>query len=359
LNSAKVNPDKEFVRNDSARNNLLEVSPSIGKLWVVKHRDDILKTINAIIESKGNHVTLKIHQCLDFLKSNSYTEDDGVLDVDNDFINGKRFETFESVMLKLPPSFFISELRMRKKNERADGSEITFASMSSGERQLLYAMSYVFYHIKNIASIKENGKRIVGYHHINLIFDEAELYYHPEYQRQFIKRILDCLAMCHINRTNIRSINLLIVTHSPFILSDIPETNILFLTKDKSERSGAPQLTLGANIYDLLKGGFFLEYAMGDFVQTKLQDFINLYHKSDPTKQRDLFLAKRDEYAFTIAHLGEDYLRQSFQTMFEELSLKYNLQDEKQRILRELEKLEQEQNRLKQKLIENETSGIS
>ncbi len=33
-------------------------------------------------------------------------------------------------------------------------------------------------------------KRIVGYHHINLIFDEAELYYHPEYQRQYIRKAI-------------------------------------------------------------------------------------------------------------------------------------------------------------------------
>ena len=83
--------------------------------------------------------------------------------------------------------------------------------MSSGERQLLYSLSYIYYHIKNIASNKKEGKRVVGYHHINLIFDEAELYYHPEFQRVFVKRLLERLAMCHINRTNIRSINIMIL----------------------------------------------------------------------------------------------------------------------------------------------------
>ena len=124
---------------------------------------------------------------------------------------------------------------------------------------MLYSLSYIYYHIKNIASIKENGKRVVGYHHVNLIFDEAELYYHPEYQRQYITRLLEHLAMCNINRTNIRSINVMIITHSPFILSDLPDTSILFLRKDEDKKEDVPQKTLGANIYDLLKSGFFLD----------------------------------------------------------------------------------------------------
>lgn len=61
--------------------------------------------------------------------------------------------------------------------------------MSSGERQMLYSLSYVLYHIKNIQSVKEDENR-VGYHNICLIFDEVELYYHPDYQRRFLGMLL-------------------------------------------------------------------------------------------------------------------------------------------------------------------------
>lgn len=205
-------------------------------------------------------------------------------------------------------------------DQKDNSQEITLQSMSSGEKQMLYSLSYIFYHIKNIASIKsENGKRVVGYHHINLIFDEAELYYHPEYQRQYIKRLLERLAMCHINRTNIRSINIIIVTHSPFILSDLPETNILFLDKSEEYTNEKTSTTLGANIYDLLKNGFFLEYAIGDLIQMKLREILDLYYEDDMNKQQRIFVEKKDHIKFTIDHLGEEYIRSNFNQIYKQL----------------------------------------
>ena len=191
---------------------------------------------------------------------------------------------------------------------------------------MMYSLSYIFYHIKNIASIKgENGKRVVGYHHVNLIFDEAELYYHPEYQRQYVKRLLERMAMCHINRTNIRSINIIIITHSPFILSDIPEPNILFLHRGDENIEVEPGRTLGANVYDLLRNGFFLDYAIGDLVQMKLQEIMDVYYmgkdEKEKEKQRMTFIKKKAEFKYTIDHLGEDYLRNCFTNIYEQLEI--------------------------------------
>lgn len=208
--------------------------------------------------------------------------------------------------------------------------------MSSGERQLLYSMSYIFYHIKNIASVQEDGKR-VGYHHINLIFDEAELYYHPEFQRVFVKRLLDNLALCNIDQRVIRSINIIIVTHSPFLLSDIPETNILFLGDEEQE---ANQKTFGANIYDLLKSGFFMESAIGGFAEQKLNDLMEVYYNKDTEKQKKEFNAKYDELKFTAEHVADVYLRKSFLFMFHELEQKFKPDSAKLRMEEELRDME-------------------
>ena len=61
------------------------------------------------------------------------------------------------------------------------------------------------------------------------MMDEAELYFHPEYQRKLIANMIDMVAACHINASKIRSVNLIIATHSPFVLSDIPKSRILYL----------------------------------------------------------------------------------------------------------------------------------
>lgn len=216
-----------------------------------------------------------------------------------------------------------------------------------GKGRCCIVLSYIFYHIKNIASIKgENGKRVVGYHHINLIFDEAELYYHPEYQRQYVKRLLERMAMCHINRTNIRSINIIIITHSPFILSDIPEPNILFLHREDENIEVEPGRTLGANVYDLLRNGFFLDYAIGDLVQMKLQEIMDVYYmgkdEKEKEKQRMTFIKKKAEFKYTIDHLGEEYLRRNFLRMFEELELKEGKVSRKAQIKNKIGKLQKE-----------------
>ena len=224
--------------------------------------------------------------------------------------------------------------------------------MSSGERQMLYSLSYIFYHIKNIASIKEDGKRVVGYHHVNLIFDEAELYYHPEYQRQYVTRLLEHLAMCNINRTNIRSINIMIITHSPFILSDLPETNILFLRKGDDEKEDVPQKTLGANIYDLLKSGFFLDYAIGDVAQRKLQEIMDVYYNLEGDAQKDAFEKRKKEFKFTIEHLGEDYLRRNFMHMYEELERKTVGVSRKEQLAARINSLQEEMDSLKAEMEE-------
>ena len=222
---------------------------------------------------------------------------------------------------------------------------------------MLYSLSYIYYHIKNIASIKgENGKRVVGYHHIHLIFDEAELYYHPEFQRVFIKRLLERLALCHINRVNIRSINIMIVTHSPFILSDIPESNVLYLGKEESSEVGN---TFGANIYDLLRDSFFLTSDIGELAHSKIDEMIKLYHQADSENKRKTFEEKYDEFVFVHEHLGEAYLKKTYGYMLEQLQKQYKPKKAMEMWRQRLSELNKERDWLNTLLDNNESSQIS
>lgn len=324
--------------------------------WYKDHIQHLLEIINDIADNTNSHITLKIHQCLNYLTQHKYLKDEDCLDVDVDLLQNKKYETYDDMMKYLAPSFFSTEVVYRRidtksTNKKDNSHEITLQSMSSGEKQMLYSLSYIFYHIKNIASIKsENGKRIVGYHHINLIFDEAELYYHPEYQRQYIRKLLEHLAMCHINRTNIRSINIIIVTHSPFILSDLPDTNILFLDKNQEYTNKKQGTTLGANIYELLKNGFFLEYAIGDFIQMKLREILDLYYEDDIDKQQRIFLEKKDSIKFTIDHLGEEYIRNNFNQIYIQLEQRIYHKSQEEQIMDKIRYHEEQINSLKDKL---------
>lgn len=171
----------------------------------------------------------------------------------------------------LPPPIF--SLKIELESILEPGKEkITVDKLSSGEQQLIHSTSTIFYHLNNIYSVKATSL-INKYNCINLIFDEIELYFHPEYQRKFLKSILDGLKN---NQFDNIKINILFVTHSPFILSDIPSENILKLDEGKVVISEVSENTFGANIHDLLANDFFLKDGfMGDFAKSKINEIIN------------------------------------------------------------------------------------
>lgn len=147
---------------------------------------------------------------------------------------------------------------------------IPFTGLSSGERQIAYTLGNVLYHLVNLnstlhdVSIEKEHLSFLKYHHVCMLMDEVELYYHPDLQRKFVKLLLDSITSVPLD--NIYDINITLVTHSPFVLSDIPQSNILCLQKGESEsRQGQ---TFGANIVDLLNESFFLQGTIGDIAQS-------------------------------------------------------------------------------------------
>lgn len=237
--------------------------------WIKKHKKLFYKVVNRLCNHKlDSHINLKIRQCLNFVDSSVYTKDEGIVDIVT-IIKGKTVETFDDAVRLLPPSFFSIDLKLKKTdNEEMEKKkeEITISTLSSGERQMLYTMSYVLYHVKNIQSVKNSGN-CHQFHHINLIFDEAELYYHPEYQKQFVKKLIDYIAKCNLDNRIIKSINVIIATHSPFVLTDIFTQNTLYLVDGK--RKMVERQSFGANYYDMLHDSFFFDDTALGSVSTK------------------------------------------------------------------------------------------
>ncbi len=303
------------------------------------------KIINKLIHEKS-HITTKVHQCLYFIEHDNYKDKSGVLPIDK-LIN-HQYESYDDVLNLLPPPFYSIDIRFKKATTTditysiSDQQLLSFQTMSSGERQLLYSLSYVLYHIKNLSSIIPDANR-VKYKHLNLIFDEAELYYHPEYQRIFIKRLLESLACFDLSK-DIDSINIIIVTHSPFILSDIPTGNILFL----GNGSKKPQ-TFGANIYDLLKGSFFMDYAIGGIAKYKIDEIIGIYKERNCDKRRKDFLKKKRSLQFTVDTIADDYLHKVIHRMYDEMDAEY-CNTNKTKLLASIKQKEEELKQLKKKL---------
>ena len=239
--------------------------------------------IDAIIEkitSELDHITVKVHQCLHYANERMFPKNLTHKDVNELFDSYRgQVKNYDEMMKLLPPSFFNIDLDMRKQKERPEkrsafglGEQFKLGTMSSGERQFLNSISYALYHIKNLEGVRD-GENRVHYNHINLVLDEAELYYHPEYQRRYIKMLLETLSWCNFSGEKIRSINIIVVTHSPFILSDIVNDNVLYLENGQAKKQDKE--TFGANYYDLLYNSFFFDRnAIGEISTEVITDLI-------------------------------------------------------------------------------------
>ncbi len=162
-----------------------------------------------------------------------------------------------------PPPFFQSEVMLEDIFSHA---RIDFCSLSSGERQIIYSVTGILYPLLNIDSISSGGvDNIIGYSNINVILEEIEQYFHPDMQRRLVKFLIDSIRQCSFQ--HLEAINIILITHSPFVLSDIPARNVLALTKDGMPLDEKEVIrSFGANIHDILHHPFFLkDGAVGEF----------------------------------------------------------------------------------------------
>lgn len=213
----------------------------------------------------------------------------------------------------LPPSFYTIDIKLTKKNN-LEAEAISLGRMSSGERQFLYTSSTFIYHILNLMSVQDS--RRVRYRNMNLVLDEVEICFHPEYQRQFISKLIEILTKFRLNRYC--SINILIATHSPFILSDIPKQNILYLKDGHCANDDVEINPLGANVNDILHQSFFLEHAfMGEYALKRIQNLVADIDNYGKKGNRNIEQLRQE-----ISLIGDKYLHQQLETL---LSFKENL----------------------------------
>lgn len=161
--------------------------------------------------------------------------------------------------------------------------------LSSGEESMLRLFSDLYYVFDRDYNIESNGAYNI-YNNENhryeqgnpcdtviLFLDEADLTLHPEWQRNLI-HILTAFLPAIYPAPNIKDIQIILSTHSPLLLGDVPEENITYLLAGnqihKGETSGMlalPGETFGQNIHVILKESFFLNKGtVGEFAANKI-----------------------------------------------------------------------------------------
>ena len=251
------------------------------------------------ILSDDSHITRKIRRTVNFLAlannvfCDSYKWDEAAFFNRFDFIDKSIFLkekdkdnlTIDDINDCLPPPFFEYELYMDKVLTDGIKPDISYRQISSGETQMLQTLSIHAYHISNLLSVPHNR---IKYDNINLVFDEVELCFHPEFQREFINRLIIMLKAFRDDykikgeskgETWKCFFNVLILTHSPFILSDIQPGRTLFL-----EESGEPNYvlskrsTFAGNIGEMFYESMFMENTVGQYAEKELNALISEFN---------------------------------------------------------------------------------
>lgn len=237
-----------------------------------------------------SHITTKIRQTLCFLVRGCYQEG---------FLNLKNAIKIQKIAMRsmkedweqqlpllysktedvLPSPIFNVSIILQEKHSKQD---ITLEKLSSGERQQIYTISSILYHLANINSVHHDAnKQRVAYNRVNVILEEIELYFHPEMQRNFLLYLLDGLRQMYMD--GIKAVSFLIVTHSPFVLSDIPATNIM--TLDDGVQQHLDLQSFGANIHDMLNTNFFMKKGckglFSEWVVKRIIQILNMYCKDN------------------------------------------------------------------------------
>jgi energy-coupling factor transporter ATP-binding protein EcfA2 len=287
--------------------------------------------INLLIKeilTDTTHATHKFYQTIHFLKYHHLSEildstnlqgkiriniSKLAFDIEDTIANlqNKRFGTIHFI----PPPFLDCEIILT--------GDVALQDLSSGEKQRIFSVTSLGYHLINLDS-NTNSENLNHYSYINIMFDEIELYFHPEMQQSFLKYLLDYLDTLEVQTDFV--INILFITHSPFILSDIPSDNILFL----GNKVPPGIKTFGANIHTLLAESFFLEHSfMGDFARTKINDLINFLIDESSSNSWN-----QDSAAQLISLIGEPLLKDRLLEIYKE---KYQKADTKEAKIRALE----------------------
>lgn len=255
----------------------------------------------------SSHITGKLFQALGYLIYDIYGDDKIGIPIElKEIKEDKRLVTtsekdnypgnFHSAykVCRFPSPIFDVTINVK---DTTTGREVDFETLSSGEKQLVFAVSSLLYHLNNIDSVSEdNNRRRIIYKHVNIILEEVELYFHPELQKRLVKYIIDGIGQ--LDFMSIQGINIILVTHSPFVLSDIPASNILALDKDGMPCKGIR--SFGSNIHDMLKDSFFLQTGWigvfsKDYIHRIIEELGNEERKTDAKERLHRSIMRIDE----------------------------------------------------------------
>ncbi len=151
-----------------------------------------------------------------------------------------------------------------------------------------------------------------------LLLDEPETFMHPEMCRNFVYWMGRILT----EHNKIPNVQVIMSTHSPFMLSDVHPNQIIKIRYDDYgmchvvENTGEP--TFAGDIYSIMANEFFLDYSIGELSKRCLQKILKILKEKEAIaeKSRDDIIQLQLLYS-AIPHIGDNIIRESLRHMIE------------------------------------------
>ncbi|MES9695618.1 AAA family ATPase, partial [Bacillus toyonensis] len=216
---------------------------------------------------------------------------------------------------------------------------IKFKNMSVGELELANG----FANLNAAIQVATHNKQIDS---VLLLLDEPDASFHPEWSRRYIYNICRFLNNNDFEREV--KFQILITTHSPFIISDIPREHITCINviekpfgNLKREVKKADFGLMG-NFYDIIKNDFFITSPIGEYAKTIFKEIVEKINDLEKKSKDEI-----DNLKGIISSIGDEMIRIKLQQLLNDKELE--LLPEEERIKGRIKELEMELKKLKNK----------
>lgn len=182
--------------------------------------------------------------------------------------------------------------------------------LSSGEASYLSLFSRIYDIIQSNQYGFDDREKLI------LFIDEGDVGFHPEWSRNLLNDLLNFLNLDFHSY----QFQIILTTHSPYILSDLPKENIRLFNREKDlppKIVESKSNTFGANIYDLMHDSFFMSNGfIGSFAEAKIDEIFSELSNKIENKKHKLKIDK-SYIKSIISIIGEPLIQRQLSLLYD------------------------------------------
>ena len=283
------------------------------KNYIKEYKDKKFKDVDFLLNSEYDEKLFKIFLEFDFKKVSL------ILKIFSKYFYIQDIKELQNNIKNNEILDFLLTYNIVKYNFIDSNKNITFNDLSDGEKKLLG-----FY------TLFSNKIKYCMYTDKFILIDEPDIFLHPNWQKNFVKELIYFLKLNY----NYSKLHIFVTSHSPFILSDLPKENIIFLEDGEQKYPFKDKQTFGANIHTLLSDGFFMsDGLMGEFAKGKIEEIKKFYElvkkcekvikeseKVESTIQ-NIYLGYEKDFKHIQSIIGEPFLQTVIKNYLDELDI--------------------------------------